>query len=336
MCLKRMLIVLLLLVGMVGVSPEKAVASASAWAVIDAETGRLLEGSNENVRLPIASLTKIWTALTCIESGTPPGDIVITPKAASAEGSSLYMKQGTKMHSDSLLYGLMLRSGNDAATALAEYAGGSVEGFVELMNTKAIYYGLDDTVFTNPSGLHDEKHLSTAYETALMMHFAMKNEKFKTIATTKNHKYQREGETFNWRNKHRLLHSDKEAIAGKTGFTKAAGRTLVTYYERSGKKIIVVTLNDGNDWNTHRHLANKVFSEYKLETIAEKGRYSLIPGVEMHLKSPVLLLLKKGENKKLTRLVQIPRNGKEDKSGVLTVSFDNTPLLTKKIEISRK
>jgi D-alanyl-D-alanine carboxypeptidase len=328
--------VFFLLVVMVSVTAEKAVAAGSAWAVIDAETGRLLEGSNENVLLPIASLTKIWTALTCIESGTPPGDIVITPTAASAEGSSLYMKQGTKMHSDSLLYGLMLRSGNDAATALAEYTGGSVEGFVDLMNTKAIYYGLDDTVFTNPSGLHDEKHLSTAYETALMMHFAMENEKFKTIATTKNHKYQRDGENFNWRNKHRLLHSDPEVIAGKTGFTKAAGRTLVTYYERSGKKIIVVTLNDGNDWNTHRHLATKIFSEYKLETIAKKGRYSLIPGVEMELKSPVRLLLKKGEKNMLTRLVQIPRNLEDNKSGVLTVSFDNNPLLTKKVNISRE
>lgn len=336
MCLKRMLIVFFLLVVMGSVSAEKAVAAGSAWAVIDAETGRLLEGSNENVPLPIASLTKIWTALTCIESGTPPGDIVITPAAASTEGSSLYMKQGTTMHSDSLLYGLMLRSGNDAATALAEYAGGSVEGFVDLMNAKAMYHGLDDTVFTNPSGLHDEKHISTAYETALMMHFAMKNEKFKTIATTKNHRYQRDGENFNWRNKHRLLHSDPEAVAGKTGFTKAAGRTLVTYYERSGKKIIVVTLNDGNDWNTHRNLATKVFAEYKLETVAKKGRYSLIPGVEMELKSSVRLLLKKGENKKLTRLVEISRSFEENKSGVLTVSFDNSPLLTKKIEISRE
>ena len=219
-----------------------------------------MDGHNENVRLPIASLTKIWTAFTFLESGAPAGEVLISPQAASAEGSSIYLKQGMHIDSDTLLYGLMLRSGNDAAHALAEHAGGSLEGFVDLMNEKAMVYGLNDTVFTNPSGLHDEKHLSTAYETALMMSYAMGNEHFREIATTKNHVYEGKEQTYSWRNKHRLLHSEPTAIAGKTGFTKAAGRTLVTYFEKDGKNIIVVTLNDGNDWNTHKELASKVFA----------------------------------------------------------------------------
>ena len=172
---------------------KEVAASGQAWAVIDADTGRLLEGHNENVRLPIASLTKIWTAFTFIESGTASGDVMISPQAASAEGSSIYLQQGMKIEADALLYGLMLRSGNDAAHALAEHAGGSMEGFVDLMNDKALLYGLNDTVFTNPSGLHDERHLSTAYETALMLHYAMENDKFRKIATTKNYSYQGEG-----------------------------------------------------------------------------------------------------------------------------------------------
>lgn len=140
----------------------KSAAAGSAWAVIDADTGRLLDGSNENVQLPIASLTKMWTALTFIESGAD-GDVVISPAAASAEGSSIYSQQGAVMDSDALLYGLMLRSGNDAAFALAEHAGGSVDGFVDMMNEKAQFYGMERTTFKNPSGLHHEEHLSTAY-----------------------------------------------------------------------------------------------------------------------------------------------------------------------------
>ena len=164
----------------------------------------------------------------------------------------------------------MLRSGNDAAHALAEHAGGSMEGFVDLMNEKALFYGLNDTVFTNPSGLHDEHHLSTAYETALMLYYAMGNEKFREIATHKNYSYQGEEQAYSWRNKHRLIHSEPTAIAGKTGFTKAAGRTLVTYFEKDGKKIIVVTLNDGDDWNTHINLSDKVFSIIQTGNCCEK------------------------------------------------------------------
>ncbi|MBO1910334.1 D-alanyl-D-alanine carboxypeptidase, partial [Microvirga sp. 3-52] len=147
----------------------KEASARDAWVVIDAETGRLLSGSNEHVRLPIASLTKIWTAFTVLESGAPLGMTTISPEAASAEGSSIYLQQGVTADVEGLLYGLMLRSGNDAAYALAEHAGGSLDGFVDLMNENAIVFGLNDTVFTNPSGLHNEIHLSTAYDTALMM-----------------------------------------------------------------------------------------------------------------------------------------------------------------------
>lgn len=131
------LIVLVLALVLFLTTPKKDAASHSAWAVIDAQTGRLLDGQNENVKLPIASLTKIWTALTVIESGVPTGKVPISYEAATAEGSSIYLKQDTEVELDTLLYGLMLRSGNDAAHALAEYVGGSKQGFVDLMNEKA-------------------------------------------------------------------------------------------------------------------------------------------------------------------------------------------------------
>ncbi len=333
--MKRMIIVVLFVTLLFGAGLKEVAAAGQAWAVIDADTGRLLEGHNENVRLPIASLTKIWTALTFIESGKPPGEIIISPQAASAEGSSLYLQQGMKIEADALLNGLMLRSGNDAARALSEQAGGSLDGFVDMMNEKAILYGLNDTVFVNPSGLHDDRHLSTAYETALMLHYAMGNDKFRKIATTKNYSYQGETQAYNWRNKHRLIHSEPTAIAGKTGFTKAAGRTLATYFEKDGKNIIVVTLNDGDDWNTHKDLSNKVFSSFDLVTVAKKGTYDILPGVEAELDKPIRMLLKKEEKSKLSNVIQIPRGEGERSTGLWTVSLGNEPLIAREILIKQ-
>ncbi|MDS9470787.1 D-alanyl-D-alanine carboxypeptidase family protein [Sporosarcina pasteurii] len=327
--------ILVLLVSLFVLFGGKTVKAGSSWAVIDADTGRLLMGSNENLQLPIASLTKVWTAFTLLESGVPLGETTISSAAASAEGSSIYLEHGTKVDVESLLYGLMLRSGNDAAYALAEYGGGSLEGFVDLMNEKALYYGLNDTYFTNPSGLHDDRHLSTAYETALMMRYAMQNEKFKEIASTPMYTFKIGETTYSWANKHRLVRSTETAIAGKTGFTKAAGRTLVTYFEKDNKRVIVVTLNDGNDWNTHLSLAEKAFSTYRVETISKKGTYAILPGIEGELKKPIQMLLKKGEAKEISHILQIPRGEEKQSIGQWTVYFEREPVLSTEILLSR-
>lgn len=331
----RQAVAIVLFLSVLLAAVPKEAASGSAWAVIDAETGRLLDGSNENLQLPIASLTKIWTALTFIESGASDGEIVISPEAASAEGSSIYLEQGTKMDADTLLYGLMLRSGNDAAYALAEHAGGSVDGFVDLMNRKAEWYGLERTTFTNPSGLHDDQHLSTAYETALMLYFAMKNEKFHKVASAENFVYRNGDEVRSWRNKHRLIHTNDHVIAGKTGFTKAAGRTLATYFERDGKKLIIVTLNNGNDWNTHEQLASEMFQNYENVTVAKKGKYRILPGVNGELKKPIVLLLNEDELERVSHVVYIPRKKDRKVKGTWTVSLDNELLITAEIEIHK-
>lgn len=327
---------LVLLVSMFFLLGGKGVKAQSSWAVIDADTGRLLMGENENMQLPIASLTKIWTAFTVLESGLPLGETTISSAAATAEGSSIYMEQGTKIEVETLLYGLMLRSGNDAAHALAEHAGGSLEGFSSLMNETALYYGLNDTHFTNPSGLHNEKHLSTAYETALMMRFAMQNEKFREIASTPMYTFKLNDKTYSWANKHRLIRSNESAIAGKTGFTKAAGRTLVTYFEKDNKRIIVVTLNDGDDWNTHLNLSEKVFSSYRQETIAKKGTYAIVPGIKGQLKEPIQLLMAKGESKRISNILQIPRKESKNNLGQWTVYFDQEPVLMSEVILNRQ
>ena len=144
------------------------------------------------------------------------------------------------------------------------------------MNEKAELYGLERTTFTNPSGLHNDEHLSTAYETALMLYFAMENKNSKRLLLLKL-RLSKGDEVRSWRRKHRLIHSNDNVIAGKTGFTKAAGRTLATYFEKDGKKLIVVTLNNGNDWNVHEQLANDAFHKYDNVTVAKEGKYRILP-----------------------------------------------------------
>ena len=334
--MKKVLAILMLCASMVLMPiPTATAAVTSSWVVIDADTGRILDGDNPHDQLPIASLTKIWTALTFIESGAAGEEIEISQRAASAEGSSIYLEPGSTVPTKDVLHGLMLRSGNDAAMALAEHAGGSEEGFVHLMNEQADLYGLKDTHFTNPSGLHDEQHMSSAYDTAMMLYFGMKNKEFKKIASTKQ--YTRTGKQPGvWENKHRLITSDTDAVAGKTGFTKAAGRTLATYFEKNGKKVIVVTLNSGNDWNIHKSLSAKVFQEYSVVTVAKKGEYSVLPGVTAKLKKPIKVLLKPEEKSKVSSVMLIPRDETQSSLGQWTVSLDLEPLVTAEVEIKRK
>ncbi|MDV6377640.1 D-alanyl-D-alanine carboxypeptidase [Sporosarcina sp. GW1-11] len=318
------------------VAPTNIYASGSSWAVIDAETGRLLKGENEHYPLPIASLTKMWTAYTFLELQSESEETVISAEAATAEGSSIYLQPGQVMQTDDLLYGLMLRSGNDAAQALAEHAGGSVEGFVYLMNETAERHGLEQTYFTNPSGLHHERHVSSAYDTAKMLYFAMKNPEFRKIATTKNHSFEIDAGKNSWQNKHRLLLSEPSAIAGKTGFTKAAGRTLATYFEKDGKSVIVVTLNNGDDWKVHKYLSQQVFSHYQRYTVAKKGRYQIFPHMTATLDDSITLLVNKNERKSLSNVLQIPQTEQPQKKGYWTIYLETDPIKTVAVDIDTK
>ncbi|WP_301109516.1 D-alanyl-D-alanine carboxypeptidase family protein [Sporosarcina sp.] len=313
--------------------PLSTEASGSSWAVIDAENGRLLKGENENTPLPIASLTKMWTAYTFLELQPDNQETIISNEAAAAEGSSIYLEAGSTVKTHDLLYGLLLRSGNDAAQALAEHAGGSLEGFVYLMNEQAEHHGLDQTYFTNPSGLHHEQHLSSAYDTAKMLYYAMKNPDFRKIATTVNYPFENEQGKNSWQNKHRLLLSEPTAIAGKTGFTKAAGRTLATYFEKDGKSVIVVTLNNGDDWKTHKHLSQQAFSEYQHYTAVKKGRYQVFPHLTASIDQPIKLLVSKEEKKKLSNVLQIPQTDEQQKTGFWNIYLGKEPIKTVAVDI---
>lgn len=295
--------------------------ASSSYVVIDANTGRLLEGSNPNAALPIASLTKVWTAITVLDNVSLDDEITISNAAASQEGSSLYLQAGEVWTVESLLYGLLLHSGNDAAYALAEHTGGSIEGFTKLMNEKIELAGFKNAHFTNPSGLHHEDHFSSALDLANMFRIALQNDEFMKISSAKS--YTPKERAVTWRNKHKLLHYNKFAVAGKTGYTKVAGRTLVTYFEEKDKKVIVVTLNHSNDWNTHSTLASNIFNTYENVKVVEKGKYRLLDKQIIEVKKDYFLLLKKEEQDTTKNVLIIPRKSSEKKPYLWNVMINN-------------
>ena len=249
--------------------PVKAEAvSARRAYVLDAVSGRELFVRNPDERSLIASTTKIMTALIVCEQCNVLDRMRIPKEAVGIEGSSMYLKEGEVLTLQELLYGLMLSSGNDAAVALAIYCGGTVEGFAELMNDKARNLGLTGTHFENPNGLDSPGHYSTARDLAKLAAYAMKNPIFyKTVSA----KSVRIGERC-LTNHNKLLWKLEGADGVKTGFTKAAGRILVSSATRQGRRIIGVTIDAPDDWNDHCQLLNEGFARYQDRQIVQAGQ----------------------------------------------------------------
>ncbi len=246
---------------------EAVEVSASAAVLMDMDSGRVLYERNAKTRMLIASTTKILTALVAIRDGVLSDTVKVSREAAYTEGSSMYLKGGEELTLETLLYGLLLCSGNDAAVAVAEHVGGGVEGFVERMNETALELGMEDSSFANPNGLDDEEHYSTAYDMALLACAAMKNETLVRIASTRTVTIG--GRTMTNHNK--LLGYMDGCLGLKTGYTRAAGRTLVSCAERNGQRLIAVTLQDGNDWADHQSLYDYGFQAYPSKRAAQLG-----------------------------------------------------------------
>jgi D-alanyl-D-alanine carboxypeptidase len=253
--------------------PAKPGSSAEASALIDVKSGRLLYAQQGDKRMRIASLTKIMTAIVAIEQGKLSDQVTVSKNAFGKEGSSIYLKLGEEMSLHHLLYGLMLRSGNDAATAIAEHVGGSEEGFVYLMNEKARELGMEHSRFMNPHGLDHNDHYSTANDMAKLTAYALQNPVFQEIVKTEVKKVPNPSEAWDhvWSNKNKMLNMYDGSDGVKTGYTKIAKRCLVSSATRNGQQLAVVTLNDPNDWLDHRNLLDWGFSHYKLTPLVQKG-----------------------------------------------------------------
>jgi D-alanyl-D-alanine carboxypeptidase (penicillin-binding protein 5/6) len=219
--------------------------AAKGAVLMEVESGRILYEKNARKKMPMASTTKIMTAILAIENGSMDDIVTVSDKAYGVEGSSIYLDRGEKICLENLLYGLMLRSGNDAAVAIAEHIGGSLENFVDMMNKKAIELGAKDTHFVNPHGLHDDLHYTTAYDLALISTYAMKNPIFRTIVSTKYKKIPWENHEWDrvLQNKNKILWDYEGGNGIKTGYTKKSRRCLVSSALRSNMQLVCVVLD---------------------------------------------------------------------------------------------
>lgn len=254
-------------------APAGVTTNAESAALIDVASGRIVVSKNGDKQMRIASLTKIMTAIVAIEHGTLSDQVQVSGKAAGKEGSSIYLKAGEQMSLENMLYGLMLRSGNDAATAIAEHVGGSLEGFVHLMNEKAAMIGMSGSQFKNSSGLDEEGHYSTANDMAKLTAYALRNTVFRNIVKTKSKTAPNPNDSwdYKWTNKNKMLSIYEGADGVKTGYTKMAKRCLVSSATKNGQQFAVVTLNDPDDWLDHRKLLDYGFRHYPLDYLAQKG-----------------------------------------------------------------
>ena len=292
---------------------EAPAVSAASAVLLDADSGRILYAQNENEERAIASITKLMTALVAAEylddlSQT----ITIQKEWTGIEGTSLYLKAGEEISLETLLYGLLLHSGNDAAVALAAHCAGDVETFVGWMNQRARDLGMTGTHFSDPNGLGDEDHYSTALDMARLGAACLKSPVVAKIVATKS--IVLEGRSFTNHNK--LLWQYEGCTGMKTGYTRQAGRTLVSSAERDGQKLVCVTLNDGNDWADHKALLDYGFETYPRKVLAEEGgtlrrmtvEESLLRQVPVVARDTVAYPLKEGEQ--VTAKIQLPKTAR--------------------------
>ena len=270
--------------------------SAKAYVLLDADSGQIIAQQNATVRLPMASTTKIMTALVALELLEPDTMVCIDGRAVGIEGSSIYLYEGEWLSVEQLLLGLLLESANDAAVALAIAACGSVEEFAGEMNRKALSLGLQDTHFENPHGLDAQTHYTTAYELGLITREALSNPTLRRIMSTRRatiplcemrspdqeeNPVSEDAQEAGCRvllNHNKMLRYYQGAIGVKTGYTKRSGRCLVSAAERNGLTLIAVTLDAPDDWNDHTALLDYGFSRYSRVSLCEVGEYqTLLP-----------------------------------------------------------
>lgn len=250
--------------------------SSNNAILIDEDSGRILYSKNIDEKCLIASTTKIMTAVLAIESGKLDEIVTINESVLKSHGSGIYVSVGEKISLRNLVYGLLLRSGNDAAIAIEDYLGGH-EKFVDAMNKKAKDIGMNNTIFNNSHGLDDEEagNYSTVRDMAILMKYANNLYDFRIINGTKKIVVETDIKTYSWTNKNKLLFRYKYATGGKTGYTKKAKRTLVTSATKKDINLIVVTFNDPNDFTTHQNLYEYGFSNYKNYLIINKDKIKI-------------------------------------------------------------
>lgn len=326
--MKKLLVFLLLLFFIV---PVNALEVPSKNAILmDMDSGRIIYEKNINDRQLIASITKIMTAVLAIESGRTDEVVTAGEEVLKMYGSSIYLSLNEQMTLKDLLYGLMLRSGNDAAVVIAKFVGGSEEKFVKMMNDKAREIGMTNTTFQNSHGLDEEtENYSTAYDMALLSTYANNLPLYREIVKTKNYYIQSSDKSYAWINRNKLLTLYKYATGGKTGYTPRAGHTLVTTASKDNLNLTAVTLNDGDEYNTHKTLYEYAFENYNNYLIIDKNNFKISSDF---IKDKVYInenfsypLTQKEKDKLLIKVIinKVNNYKDKDKIGVVRVILNN-------------
>ena len=312
--------------------------SATSCVLMDMDSKRVLYADNIHDIRSVASISKIMTAVLAIESGKLDQVVTIGDEIDSAYGSGIYIQKGEQLSLRDLVYGLMLRSGNDAAYAIANFVGGN--DFVEMMNNKASEIGMINTTFINPCGLdEDEGNYSTAYDMAILAAYAMKLDEYQKITSTKIYKLKTNKNYYLWINKHKLLGRYDYITGGKTGYTKKALRTLVTTASKDNLNLVAVTLNDGDDFQDHNELFQYGFSSYTNKTILEKGVLNIYDDIyygiyDLSIDKDIIYPLK--EDDKVYLKYKLDKNHHEGSVGNVTLYINNREVLNENITAKKK
>lgn len=289
----------------------KAISTSARSAILmDMDSNRILYANNIHEVRSVASISKIMTAILSIENADIKKQVTIGNEIDHSYGSGIYIKKGEIMTLEDLLYGLMLRSGNDAAVVIANNISKNEETFVKLMNAKAKKLGMSNTSFSNCHGLDEKtKNYSTAYDMAKLSSYAYTNFKeYRKIVGTKKYNVQTKNKSYLWYNRNKLLSSYEYCTGGKNGYTPSAGRTLVTTAKKNNLNLTVVTLNDGAEYVTHKNLYEYAFSNYKKYKVVDKNNFSISKSFfkdDLYIKKSFYYPLKEDEVDKITTKVKI-------------------------------
>ena len=339
--MKKLVLILLLLIP---INIKAYESSASSVVLMDMDSLNVIYGGNMHDVRSVASISKIMTAILAIENADVNSAVTIGEEITKAYGSGIYIKQGEEITLESLLYGLMLRSGNDAALAIANYVGGDIDSFVEMMNEKAVEIGMKNTTFNNPHGLDENGgNLSTAYDMALLTSYAMQNENYRKIVSTKKYTLRTNMNYYSWINKHKLLHIHNYITGGKTGFTDIAKRTLVTTASKDNINLVVVTLNDGNDFVDHINLFEEAFANYSNYNILKKGEIEIIDENyytdKLYINNDFNYSLNNNEQNNVLlnfKLEKKKNYNNNDEVGIVEVLINNQKVHEEKIYVEKK
>lgn len=319
--LKKVIVILFVLICFIPVSVSAD--SSKSSIVMDLDSGRILYENNAYEKRLIASTTKIMTAILAIENGNLNRKITIGEEILTMYGTNIYVEIGEQMRLRDLLYGLLLRSGNDASVVIAKEVGGSEKKFVKIMNEKAREIGMENTSFQNPHGLDEvTENYSTAYDMALLSQYVYQNKTYRNIVSTEKYEVSTGKKTYLWYNRNQLLTDYEYCTGGKNGYTPKAGKTLVTTASKNGLNLTIVSLSDGDSYNNHQNLYEEMFSKYRRYKIIDKNHFSIDPQFidkDVYLKESFYYPLTEEEVDNVRTIVHFFDQSSSDKVGRIDI-----------------